>query len=162
MEKAVLQYVLSTEPKDFMAHEKDAKKRAKKKAPIMAAWKQTHQDHVYQDHHIIPLGSATSISESSKKIRADKSHILNSVLNRTLIGKIPNNIISDYAVEDYIKEVHSFSFQLHFIDTTKKNKSQKESEYHQQMLEARFTNISQAVENEISDLIPSSLNYIIS
>tara|TARA_B100000683_G_scaffold245525_1_gene256525 strand:+ start:6481 stop:8973 length:2493 start_codon:yes stop_codon:yes gene_type:complete len=153
MEKAVLQYVLSREPKDFMPHEKDAEKRANKQSPIIAAWKQTTDTHVYQDHHIIPLGSATSIGESSKTIRADKDHILNSVLNRTLIGKIPNNIISDLAVEDYMKEVHSYSFQLHFIDTTEKNKSQKENEYYQQMLESRFRNISQAVENEIGDLM---------
>lgn len=50
-----------------------------------------------QDHHIIPLFSATTTGKSSDEIRKDKSNLLNNVLNKTYISAKANSLISNGA-----------------------------------------------------------------
>jgi len=59
-------------------------------------------DDKLERHHLIPLGSSTQIFESTKSIRRDNNHILNSVLNYSLISRQENNRISAMAINEYI------------------------------------------------------------
>ena len=54
-----------------------------------------------EKHHIIPLGSVTKISESSEKLRDDKTHIANSPLNFVFISDEANLAISDKSLKEY-------------------------------------------------------------
>ncbi|WP_158307368.1 DUF262 domain-containing protein [Hoyosella subflava] len=60
-----------------------------------------------EDHHLIPLGSASSIGQSSSVIRKGSSEIarlLNSPLNRAYILKESNRKISARPIDTYMKE----------------------------------------------------------
>lgn len=69
-----------------------------------------------QDHHIIPLCTSKSIGESTKAIRVDKEHILNSTLNRTYILSETNNVFSANEPSKYLKELEE-SKNLHMLNT---------------------------------------------
>lgn len=58
-------------------------------------------------HHIIPLSSATKIKQSTKELRKDKYHRLNSVLNKTPISKNANRQLSDMGVSHYFTQLSS-------------------------------------------------------
>ena len=105
MRNAILQYVLSKQPKDFLPlHEVrlNTWDIANKK---YFEYKGKPQPLEIQDHHIYPLGSATTIGESSRTIRSDKKHILNSPLNRTYISSLANKLIRDKSPEEYLKYI---------------------------------------------------------
>ena len=90
--KALLQYTLSKKPRDFCENGTVLNTRDVSKGCL-----------ILQKHHLIPLGSATTIKQSSIDIRSDKSHILNSPLNFSLISDKANmNEIphSDYQLVD--------------------------------------------------------------
>ncbi len=86
LETTFLQYILSRGPKDLLDENN-----------VLHPWLIASGEIQIEDHHIIPLGSAKNIQESSKEIRKDKKSILNSVANRTyLLGeKQQKNIICD-------------------------------------------------------------------
>ena len=54
-----------------------------------------------QVHHVIPLGATASIAESTKKIRANKAHLLNSPLNMMYITDEANRNISNMSLGEY-------------------------------------------------------------
>ena len=56
-----------------------------------------------QIHHAIPLGSATSILDSSKKLRKNKKHYLNSPLNYMYITDRANQVVSNKSLAEYIQ-----------------------------------------------------------
>lgn len=72
-----------------------------------------------EDHHIIALGGATSIGESSKKIRSDKESIYNSPLNRTLISNVANNLLSDKSIDDYYRQINLEALSDHIAPSFK-------------------------------------------
>ena len=87
--KSVLQFVLSMKPLDFPLGEE---------ARISAA------NPALELHHILPLGSATNIGESSSQIRKNKKHILNSVLNMAWISKKSNRALAACDYGQYSQE----------------------------------------------------------
>ncbi len=58
-------------------------------------------------HHIIPLGSVTTIGESTSELRNNREHICNSPLNFVLITKSDNDDISDDPLDVYAKKLCS-------------------------------------------------------
>ncbi|MCI8894982.1 MAG: hypothetical protein HFI41_10080 [Lachnospiraceae bacterium] len=54
-----------------------------------------------EKHHIVPLGSVTRIGESTDRLRADKTNIVNSPLNYVYITDTTNGEISDKSLKDY-------------------------------------------------------------
>jgi hypothetical protein len=61
-----------------------------------------------EDHHLVPLGSATSVGESSHEIRKATEGIgrlLNSPLNRSLISVESNRKIASMSIHQYLESV---------------------------------------------------------
>lgn len=122
--KGILQYILSKQPKDILFDKSlnsweldtDITKDFTFNNKIESV------EITVEDHHIIPLKSATSIQESTKQLRDKKNHILNSVLNRTYILKKSNRLIGEDNPQSYLSkivEVNGFtSSQGHFIDSS--------------------------------------------
>lgn len=102
--KGILQYELSMQPYDLLynevnlntwdiACEKERNINGKKiKSEV-------------QDHHIIPLATSKNLQESTKKIRENSNHILNSILNRTYILSDTNRIFSGNEPKKYLHEI---------------------------------------------------------
>ena len=58
-------------------------------------------------HHLIPLNNATKIKQSTSAIRKDKTHRLNSVLNKSIISKDANRDISGMNISSYMTQISS-------------------------------------------------------
>lgn len=122
IEKGILQYILSKQPKDILFDTDLSawKINSGKVESLKLNEKNEEVELVIEDHHIIPLKTATTIQESTKKLRDDKEHVLNSVLNRTYILKKSNRLIGEDPPEKYLKkvtEINGFtSSQGHFIN----------------------------------------------
>ncbi|MFM7270346.1 MAG: DUF262 domain-containing protein [Actinomycetes bacterium] len=87
----LLQYELSRRPKDLL------------EPKSLRAWVDD-----LEDHHLVPLGSATKIGQSTREIRRAKDgigKILNSPLNRAFISAEANGRISSMEVSRYMDEV---------------------------------------------------------
>ncbi|WP_294094038.1 DUF262 domain-containing protein [uncultured Cetobacterium sp.] len=142
--KNLLYYILSLEPFDLLP-ENHSKK--------LKAFEITEASVELEDHHLIPLGTGTKYGELSSKIRNDKNHILNSVLNRTLISKEANRKIRDMGFEKYMQDVQDISRIGQMIN---KDLLQKENEqqnaYYRRVLENRF--------NIIKDTLLRELHYL--
>ena len=54
-----------------------------------------------QVHHVIPLGTTPSVLDSTKKIRSNKKHLLNSPLNMMYITDEANHAISSKSLAEY-------------------------------------------------------------
>ena len=63
------------------------------------------EENELEAHHIIPLGSATKVGDSTKDLRNKNSSIYNSPLNFVLITKNSNRDISDKSLHDYAQSL---------------------------------------------------------
>jgi hypothetical protein len=142
--KALLQYTLSRNPRDLCNKGKVLKTRDVSIGNL-----------VLQKHHLIPLGSATTIKQSSIEIRNNKAHTLNSPLNFSLISDKANNGIGTLPIGTYVKSLTNWSITSHFIpnDLTPLN-GEQDSNYYERILTLRY--------NKIKDSILTSLNNLIS
>ncbi|MBE6063824.1 DUF262 domain-containing protein [Clostridium cochlearium] len=153
--KALLQYILSKEPRDFIYDEL-----------YLSAWKvgaeesfkfdDSNQQIKLEDHHIYPLGNATKIGQSSKQLRSQKKHILNSPLNRTYISSSANKKINDMNPEKYLNYVSKVAQYGHFIPTPIEdyfdNYNEKQEEDYERILEDRYNQIRSALVMELDEL----------
>jgi len=144
--KAILQYVLSNQPRDFL--DKDSR---------LSAWNICEDKLKLQDHHICPLSGAAKLGQSSKKIRDNKSHILNSPLNRTYISSSSNAFISDKKPEDYFEYVSEYARFGHCIPTPFKEKFKKQPEdteqrYYERVLTERYEELYKKIKEELEQL----------
>ncbi|QTA78326.1 DUF262 [Desulfonema limicola] len=144
--KAILQYVLSKQPRDFL--DEDCR---------FSAWNVSEDRLKLQDHHICPLSGAAKLGQSSKKIRDDKSHILNSPLNRTYISSVSNSVISDKKPENYFEYVSESSRFGHCIPTPinekfKKRKDETEQQYYDRVLTERYEELYKKIKEELEQL----------
>lgn len=152
---AILQYVLSQQPRDFL-----------KKEVILSTWAVAEKeqftldkksfDLILNNHHIQPLGSVTKIGETTKAIR-DNGHILNSPLNRTLISSASNSTIRDKSPEAYFQYVSELSILGHCIPTPvktvyKRNEGESEKNYYERVLSSRFEILRRDIINELDQL----------
>lgn len=154
---AILQYVLSRQPYDFLP---DVELRLNT-WDIAARTEFTFGGEQYnldiQDHHIIPLFGATTIGKSSEEIRKDKSHPLNSVLNRTYISAMANNLIWHRVPGDYMSSMSSLSLYGHcipvpFEDNFNQKLGEEDNVYYDRVLENRYNEILKTLKLELDGL----------
>ncbi|MDF0728431.1 DUF262 domain-containing protein [Cytobacillus sp. S13-E01] len=147
----ILQFILSKQPKDFLPISEeeirlntwDISSCKLIKKGLVSIPLEIH------DHHIIPLGDATTIDESSKKIRADKKHILNSPLNRTYISSVSNLRIRDNSPDRYLKYVEETSKWGHCLPDTD---LESVSSNYEQFLKRRYIEIKKEIKRELERL----------
>lgn len=148
MKDAILHYVLSRKPNDFLAND----------TTILSAYKHASDDqkiantnlkkYKLQIHHIVPLGIVTRIGQSTDEVRKDKTHILNSPLNLTYISEYSNHLISDMDYERYKRELstkittHLLTLEEYTNDTNIEDS-----------LKNRFTQIKTTLISEITELL---------
>lgn len=58
-----------------------------------------------EQHHVIPLGCVKTIGESTKDLRKNGEHILNSPLNYVFISESANKELSDTSLKDYQNKI---------------------------------------------------------
>lgn len=107
-----------------------------------------------QIHHVIPLGSTGSILSSTKSIRNDKKHYLNSPLNFMYITDNANRIISNKSLAEYTQMIPASAglgavgFAGVNIDATSTDDQRKD------VLINRYASIAQKVKHRINILLP--------
>ncbi|MDJ0577655.1 MAG: DUF262 domain-containing protein [Xenococcaceae cyanobacterium MO_234.B1] len=152
---AILQYILSNQAKDFtlQINSNDTDKVLKLKA-----WTIAEDNQKIEEHHIIPISSATSIEDSNKKIRSDKTHLLNSPLNLSYISKKANRKISDLKPKEYLEKLTDATLTDHeissnFINSLKSISDKYNIESYKPILEDRFNTIKRTIKTELENLI---------
>lgn len=150
----LLEYVLSTQPQDFLpdreiilnAWDVALKKEIEFKPGILRQIK-------VEDHHVFPLGAATNIGESSREIRKNKKHLLNSPLNRTLISDYANSLIKDKSPEKYFEYIADVAQWGHCLGTDwGLHAGEDNNQYYLRILKARYNNLKQQIKSELSNL----------
>ena len=137
----ILQYILSLNPADFT--EEPTKLRA---------WEVSLDKISLQDHHIIPLGSVTTLGQSSQEIRKNKNHILNSPLNRTLITPIANNRIRAMNIEKYLPILNNSIYHSHCMPSLPEDKNELNDNNYENFLIKRFEFIELSLKQELESL----------
>lgn len=154
---AVLQYVLSQQPYDFLPGVNLGLNPWDIATNKQFTFDGKQYDLSLQDHHIIPLFSATTIGKSSDEIRKDKSNALNSVLNRTYISTKANSLIWNRAPQDYMSDVNSLSLYGHCIPVPfeanfARKDDENEADYYERVLETRYNEILKTLKLELDNL----------
>lgn len=108
-----------------------------------------------QMHHVIPLGSANTIGTSSKTLRNDKKHFLNSPLNYLYITANANTYISSKSLAEYAQliPVGARLSNVGFA-TTNINSNSTENE-REEALEQRFDAVNGNVQQHVGCLLYS-------
>ena len=146
--KGLLQYVLSKKPYDL--------NRDNEYKELMP-WEINKNDVTLQDHHIIPLGSQTTLGESSKELRSNKKHplfFLNSPLNRTYISKKSNNEIKSLSIEKYLPILEFEVSSSHLIPSDIDYSELKllDEQVLKSFLKRRFDSLKTTLVNELKEL----------
>jgi hypothetical protein len=145
--KAILQYILSNQPMDFLI-DKDGESQR------LNSWDFKE----LEDHHICPLYGMKSLNESTSVLRNDKKIILNSPLNRTLISKDANRKIGSYSPDEYFKYVEESSKFHHFIKSPfekvyTKGATENKEKYYERVCEERYEELLGGLKKELLSLI---------
>ena len=107
-----------------------------------------------QAHHIIPLGSIKKIGEmNTSKIRKDEKNICNSPLNFVLITPDSNRKISDYSLDDYVKNMDPITKTRMWISAyTTVESANTEHKIHD-ILKQRYDNLYGDITGHIRELL---------
>lgn len=112
-----------------------------------------------QDHHLIPLGTATTVGQSTKAIRKGKdklSELLNSPLNRVYQTSGTNGAIGAKAIAQYMKDLPaSVKSSLHLqVDDEAFLQAQGQAfeDHVRTILDARFEGLKAAIVNRLTTL----------
>ena len=103
-----------------------------------------------EDHHIIPLHSASNIKESAEKLRKDKTNILNSPLNRLYISKESNRAIGSKSLQQYKEFIKDDVKAAYFISDLESNDTYEiklEKRYYK-LIEEHFMNYFNSLYSE--------------
>ncbi|MDX8335217.1 DUF262 domain-containing protein [Candidatus Cetobacterium colombiensis] len=140
----LLGYILSLEPYDLLPGNHSEK---------LKTFEITESSKELEEHHLIPLGTETKYGELSSKIRNDKTHILNSILNRTLISKEANRKIRDMGFDRYMSDVQDMSRIGQMINRNlDKKHNENLDEYYRRVLEERYNTIKDTLLRELHQL----------
>lgn len=140
IEKGILSYILTTNPFDLLVNQE---KKLYSEVIINKGFK-------LEDHHITPLSGDKKIGQISSEIRKNKSHILNSVLNRTLISDEANRDISNMKLADYITQVKEICRISHFISKNLEQDDRETQEmYWTRLAELRYEAIKENLLKEL-------------
>jgi hypothetical protein len=139
----ILQYTLSGKPNDFT-----------QTTSQLVPWEISTNGIKLQDHHIIPLGSVTTINESSKKLRTDKNNILNSPLNRTFITQKSNQEIGSLSIDRYLPMLNIQIQHTQFIPNSPNyNNITSNKSLQEEFIKGRFDHINRAILIELDRLV---------
>ncbi|MDE0655536.1 MAG: DUF262 domain-containing protein [Acidimicrobiaceae bacterium] len=139
----IAHYVLSRNPKDFLEE------------PRLAAWDFEQE---LELHHVIPLQTATSVGESTSKLRSrtEQRHVLNSPLNKTFILKKTNRVLGARPVQQYMEHVPTSSPLTHLLPSGatsyQRQPSEDEDQYYDRVLRRRYDHLMQVVHEELDRL----------
>ena len=146
--KSIRQFILTNKPRDF----DDIAKQLITRDVSLGKLK-------LQKHHVIPLGSATTIKQSSNEIRQKKEHILNSPLNFSMISDSANNSIGAMPISSYMIKLPSWSATSHYISSNvDRNTVESEHEYYERLLGDRYVKIKDAITNRLNVLSSDIFN----
>ena len=130
----LLQYVLSKKPIDFPP----------------GTDKLTTRTEGLEAHHIIPLGSTTTLEESTKVIRDDPTHYLNSPLNITLISRESNSKIGAMGLKEYSKYINDEVKRTHCLPDVPKELGESEAEeWNRDWLERRHSELKKDIKTRV-------------
>ena len=94
----ILNFILSKKPSDLDLEGEGY--------DSLKSWEIANGDYNSEVHHIIPLTQGKeTIKQSTKEIRTDKSHYLNSILNLTIIREESNRYIGGLKPSEYLSEI---------------------------------------------------------
>lgn len=151
VKNSLIQYVLSLNPSDFIVDNNGQSKK-------LEAWDKTI---VFEIHHMIPLGSATTIGQSTKEIRDKKYKELpiNSPLNLAYISKTANDKIKAKSISEYTSFLpNTFLSNYSFTPQVKTFRYNNEDDNSKtaliQLLSDRFDNLK----SKIIEYINSNLD----
>lgn len=121
-------------------------------AEPLLVWKQE-----VHDHHLIPLGSATSVGQSSSEIRRGNSELarlLNSPLNRAYILADSNLQISDKPLHQYLQDIQPVAQASLFLpaETIAELGGASSVEAARRVMGERFNRLRAAVTNHLTQL----------
>lgn len=107
-----------------------------------------------EKHHIIPLGSAENIGESTKRLRKEKN-LYNSPLNFIFITEDANKKISAKSVHDYVNDIlDTAALELDFnIDGYQNYARDKEGA--EKILSHRYTKLRAKINKRVQNLLES-------
>ena len=137
----LLQYVLSNCPNDFV-----------NEISKLIPWEISKNGINVQDHHIIPLGSVTTLGESSKFLRSNKQNILNSPLNRTYISQKANQEISSMSIDRYIPLLNKAINYSHCLPIDNIKSIKTDESFYRDFIRNRFIQIKTTLLQELSKL----------
>jgi len=157
--KGLLQYELSRQPYDLFYND-----------ILLNSWDIAKEEEVdskgkkikleIQDHHIIPLATSTTLQESTKIVRENKDHILNSILNRTYILGDTNRIFSSNEPKKYLKGLeesnNTYMLNTHFIPDQYRDYLNSEAIENEEKIRdfymLRFEKIKTIIYSELNEL----------
>lgn len=142
IEKNILNYILAKKPLDLCETK-----------IVLDPLKIAEEEIDVEIHHLIPLGSANKIKESTSAMRKNKSHILNSVLNKTYISKESNLKIGAKDLENYmsyLEDDHQRKICLPY--NLKKKDSETNEIYYERILKERYEILERDLKNHLEKL----------
>ena len=144
---AILQFILSTRPYDFCipSQEQDT--------PKLSAWRIANGIET-EIHHIIPLGHATTIGESTRELRDKPYHVLNSALNLAYISKQANSALSATSPQEYTPMIEHLANSSHCLPTPQTFRDNLEHKHYDNILKERFNLIMQTIKQKLQTLNP--------
>ena len=140
----LLSYVLSRSPVDLLGDD-----------IVLQAWRAEQE---LEDHHIIPLSTATTLEQSARELRGKKQrpHPLNSPLNRTFITRKSNRKIAGMQVDKYLESVaaqpqlnHCLPDQEGFF---RMETDESEDDYYRRFLRRRLELVRTKLDEELLQL----------
>lgn len=148
----LLQFILSRKPNDFLINNDGTTVGLK-----------SYSDDNLQAHHIIPLNTATSLNDSTKGLRKNKEHILNSPINFTYITSTANNRISSNSLTEYYSRLTPIVFTGHILPNWPPNAytELQSSNSHvfesavKRWLDSRYNQIKGEIDNELNRIVNS-------
>jgi hypothetical protein len=148
IERTIHNYVLSKAPLDLDLGDK--------KHGEIEAYAIGKGDYEIEEHHLIPVSHGKEkYSDSTKEIRKNRDHFLNSILNKALIRKESNRYISNLHTNTYISEIvkkhGTLPLSEFFISYKAVNfKANKSSQIN--FLKDRFSNLKQSIERHLKSI----------
>jgi hypothetical protein len=156
IDKAILQYIISNQPMDFLKKGTNLR---------ITTWDVANQNSFtyksrseilsLEDHHICPLAGKKKIGETNtSEIRKAKKEILNSPANRTLISKTSNRELAIFEPKDYFEYINDSSKHNHCIPgpvstVYEKNGTESDDEFYYRVCNQRLQDIKLKIDAEL-------------
>lgn len=149
----IMNYILSQQPKDFCFDCRICSWDAQTGNEIRIGSESVKIE--LHNHHIMPLANERNINESTQMLRNNKSHILNSPLNRTFILSRCNNYLSHKSISEYLpklSEAAAFHHCMPSDDFSYRMPGESDEDYYKRFLNARYDKLKAKINEELENL----------